>query len=189
MRKIFLAIRIPIDPMVELMVNELQRNFNFMDVRWVEPQYLHMTIKYFGPTSEKRIKKIVELLSAHLQNNGSFTLSINKLGMFGSRGAPKLLWLGIKEEQQLTDLAKNIQSQLDTLGIYADRQNFVPHITLGRIVKTNSNKFFQKQMAKFKTIDMHPIDVPNIVLLESIISEKGVNYKQIEIFDLIKYTQ
>jgi len=186
MRKIFLAIRIPVDPMAEAVVNELQRNFNFMNVRWVEPQYLHMTIKYFGPTSEKRIKKIVELLNIHLQNHGSFELSINKLGMFGSRGAPKLLWLGIKEEQQLKDLAKKIQTKLDTLGLYADRQNFVPHITLGRIVKTNSNTFFQKQMAKFKSIEMPSIDISDIVLLESIISDQGVDYKQIEIFDLIK---
>ena len=184
MRKLFLAIRIPNDPITETMVKEIQRNFKFMDARWVEPQYLHMTLKFFGPLNEKRIKKIIELLSTYFKTQVGFEMNICKLAMFGSRGAPKVLWLGIEQEQELKDLATGIQSELDKLGLYADRQNFVPHISMARVEKTNSNSFFQKQMKKFKEISLNPINVNSIVLLESIISNKGVEYKLVEEFEL-----
>ena len=184
MRKIFLAIRIPIDPLTEIVIDELHRNFKFMDVRWIEPQYLHMTLKFFGPTNEKRINKITKSLESLFKDQKAFEINISKLAMFGSRGAPKVLWLGIDEETQMKDFAKKIQNNLDEIGLYADRQNFVPHISLGRIIKTNSNSFFQKQMKKFKTIEMSFIMVNEIVLLESIVSNKGVDYKLIKAFSL-----
>ena len=184
MRKIFLAVRIPNDPITHTVVNELQRNFKFMDARWVESEFLHMTLKFFGPLNEKRIKKIIELLSKYLKAQQAFEINICKLAMFGSRGAPKVLWLGIEQEQQLKDLAYGIQSELNKLGLYADRQNFVPHISLARVEKTNSNSFFQKQMNRFKEISISPIKVNSIVLLESIISNKGVEYKLVKQFEL-----
>ncbi|RLD43892.1 MAG: RNA 2',3'-cyclic phosphodiesterase [Bacteroidetes bacterium] len=184
MRKIFLAIRIPIDPLSEVMIKELHRNFNFMDVRWIEPKYLHMTLKFFGPTNEKRIHKISESLQELFNDQKSIELTISKLAMFGSRGAPKVLWLGINEESQMKDFAKSIQENLDKIGLYADRQNFVPHISLGRIIKTNSSSFFQKQMKKYKIIELSSLMINEIVLLESIITNKGVDYKLISSFKL-----
>ena len=187
MRKIFLAIRIPNNPITDTMVNELQRNFKFMDARWVESKFLHMTLKFFGPLNDKRIKKVTELLSKYLKAHQGFEMNISKLAMFGSRGAPKVLWLGIEEEKQLKDIAQGIQLELDKIGLYTDRQNFVPHISLARIEKTNSNSFFQKQMKRFKEISISPIKVNSIVLLESIISNKGVEYILVKEFELGGY--
>ena len=184
MRRLFLAIRIPQEPITEVMVKEIQHNFGFMDARWIELQYLHMTLKFFGPLNEKRIKKVIELLGEYFKTQQSFDMTVCKLSMFGSRGAPKVLWLGIEEEQQLKKLAYGLQSELDNLGLYADRQNFVPHISLARVEKTNSGSFFQKQMKRFQEINLSPIKVQSVVLLESIISNKGVEYKLVKEFEL-----
>ncbi|MCK5847304.1 MAG: RNA 2',3'-cyclic phosphodiesterase [Bacteroidales bacterium] len=180
MKKIFLAIKIPQDIILDVMVDEIQHNFNFMNVRWIEPPYLHMTLKFFGPTNERKISDITKELEKLFSGKQKFEIEINRLAMFGSKGAPKVLWLGIKEEEKIKELVKEIQQALDKLGLYADRQNFVPHISLGRIIKTNSNKFFQKQLKKYKTIGSSAMQVKSIVLLESLIGNKGVSYEVID---------
>ncbi len=184
MKKLFLAIRIPITNELEGIIKNLRRNFGFMEMHWIEPQYMHMTLKFFGPTSFKREKKIIDSLSLLFAETKAFEMSICKLAMFGSRGAPKVLWLGIEQEQELKDLVENIQTEIDKIYSYKDNQNFVPHISIGRIIKTNSNPTFQKQLKKFRDIDYPTFNVSNIVLLESIIGNNEVEYKEVNKFNL-----
>lgn len=185
MKKLFLAIRVPINIELEAIIKDMRRNFGFMEVHWIEPKYLHLTLKFFGPTSDKRSKKIIDLLSQLFEDTKVFDVTICKLAMFGSRGAPKVLWMGIEQEQELKDLVKSIQSEIDKIYTYKDNQNFVPHISIGRIIKTNSNPTFQKQLKKLRDIDYPTFKVDNIVLLESIIGKNEVEYKEVECFKLL----
>ncbi len=184
MKKLFLAVRIPINDELEGIIKNIQRNFGFMEMHWIEPQYLHMTLKFFGPTSQKRQTKIINSLTSLFAKTEAFEMSICKLAMFGSRGAPKVLWLGIEQEQELKTLVENIQIEIDKIYSYSDNQNFVPHISVGRIIKTNSNPTFQKQLKKFRDTNLETFTVSNIVLLESIISNDGVEYKEVQKFNL-----
>ncbi len=182
MKKIFLAINIPISPECNSQIDTLHRNFNFMKIRWVEPQYMHLTLKYFGPTDDSTIAKIIDILEGFLSSQTPFALQINRLAMFGSKGAPRVLWLGIEEEEMLKELVHNIQKKLNKLGLYSDNQNFVPHISIGRIIKTNSNSFFQKQIKKFQYFPQQHIEIKSVALLESIISNSGVEYRVVKEF-------
>ena len=182
MKKIFLAIKIPVSPDFKAQIDSIHRNFNFMKTRWVEPKYMHLTLKYFGPTNEKTIKRITKIIDDFSISQSSFSLTINKLSMFGSKGSPRVLWLGIEEEELLNSIFVELQKKINKIGLYADRQNFVPHISIGRIIKTNSNSFFQKQLHKSKDFPHCQIDINSITLYESVISQSGVEYRIIKEF-------
>ena len=84
---------------------------------------LHLTLAFIGETREKD-----EVLRA--MDRVSFTpfkLSVRELGTFGD-----ILWAGVKGNQGLKGLAKDIRAQLDASGIPYDKKEFVPHITLVR---------------------------------------------------------
>ncbi len=184
MKKTFLAIRIPVTIEIESYLTDYKRDFEFVDMRWNEAKYLHLTLKYFGPTSEKRIKRIKKVLNELLKKEKSFEINIVKLGVFGSRYAPKVMWWGINEEELLKNLFAKIEAELSKIGIYADRQNFVPHITLGRIEYIVSKPFFQRQMTKNKQVEGIKIGVNSLVLLESKKVADGVEYVELERFDV-----
>jgi len=179
MKKVFLTIRIPITTEIESYLNDYKRYFSFIDCKWTESRYLHMTLKYFGPTSEKRIKKINNLLNEFVKEENSFGFNIVKLGIFGSKYAPKVMWWGIEEEEMMKELFYKIEKELSKIGIYADRQNFVPHITLARIKRVESKPFFQRLMQKHKKVEGIDIEVESLVLLESKRLEDGVEYLEL----------
>lgn len=184
-KRLFLAIRIPIDKEISSYLSEYQRQFGFAKMRWVEDKYLHLTLKFFGNINLKTSKEIQKSLGKVLKNTPKFTFSISKLSVFGSKNAPSVLWWGVLEEEFIKNLASNLQSEFDKIGLYADRQNFVPHITLARIIKTNSGNFFQKQLKRFSKLNPMEINVEKIVLLESKLTNKNPEYIQIAEYKLI----
>ncbi len=184
MKRVFLAIRIPFSEIINIQTSDYQKQFGFMNIRWVEPKYLHMTLKFFGPTSDKRIEKIRKSIEKALVGKNKFEFSVTKLRMFGSKNSPKVLWWGIDKESELKSLVAGLQNEFDTIGLYSDRQNFVPHITLGRITKVNSQSFFQKQIKRFSETEIIKVDVNTIVLMESRINESGPEYIEIAKFNL-----
>ena len=184
MKKVFLAIRIDNSDEIASYISEYQHNYSFIDAKWTDVEYLHLTLKYFGPTSEKRIKKLEKQLEKLFSSHVKFSFSIVKLGVFGSKYAPKVLWWGIKEEELMKELFGKIEESLKEIGIYSDRQNFVPHITLARIKKVNSKPSFQFLMNKHRNVGPMKVKVNEIVLLESRSVEGGVEYIELAKFEL-----
>jgi len=178
-KRLFLAIRIPIDEEISNYLSEYQRQFGFSKMRWVEDNYLHLTLKFFGNTDSKTSQEIQKSLEKVFKNMPKFNFSISKLAVFGSKNAPSVLWWGVLEEEFIKNLATILQNEFDEIGLCSDRQNFVPHITLARIIKTNSGQFFQKQLKRFSKLEPIEITVDRIVLLESRPTNKNPEYIQV----------
>ncbi len=178
-RRLFLAIRIPVEEKIRDYITDYQHQFGFCKMRWVDEEYLHITLKFFGKTDEKTYNKIKKTIGNALINQSKFTFSISKLAIFGSKNSPKTLWWGINEEDYIKQLASKLQNEFDTIGIFADRQNFVPHISLARIIKLNSTTFFQKQLKSHNNVGPIEIKVDRIVLMESKLTTTKPEYIEI----------
>ena len=90
---------------------------------YVPADNLHVTLAFIGETRDKEaVIRAMERVSFT-----PFRLSVRELGTFGD-----ILWAGVKGNQGLKGLAKEIRAQLDAAGIPCDRKEFVPHITLVR---------------------------------------------------------
>ena len=84
---------------------------------------LHLTLAFIGETRDKgEIIKAMDRVAFT-----PFKLSVRELGTFGD-----ILWAGVKGNQGLKGLARDVRAQLDAAGIQYDRKEFVPHITLVR---------------------------------------------------------
>jgi 2'-5' RNA ligase len=163
---------------------QYNRELSFASLHWKETKYLHLTLRYFGPTSPQRINKIINSLKIYFESINSFNLTICKIGLFGSRYAPSSLWWGIQEEEYLHQLRAQLEIQFQSLGIKHDRQNFVPHITLARIVAINSRPTFQKQIAKMRVVNLNALKISSIELLEAKQNRTNEDYFQVYNFQL-----
>lgn len=183
MKRLFAAIKIHPSPRYISLFNELRSALSYERIKWVEPENMHLTLKFFGETDEAKILAICRALETAVVPSKPFTLKVSNTGIFGSRYDPKVLWFGIEKQDELENMARNIFTELAKCGWEADRQNFVPHLTIGRIKELKDKPLFQKIVSKYKTIEIQEENVTEIILYESILRREGPLY--IKIFSAV----
>ena len=91
--------------------------------RYVPGQNLHLTLAFLGECADAApAKAVLDQLSYK-----PFRLSFSQPGTFGN-----LLWIGLKGNQGLSALVRDLRAGLDEAGIEYDRKSFQPHITVVR---------------------------------------------------------
>ncbi|MDP4203351.1 MAG: RNA 2',3'-cyclic phosphodiesterase, partial [Bacteroidota bacterium] len=184
-KRVFLAIPCNGGILVNEAINHLQSGLSDYRIRWLSTGDLHLTLFFFGQISTQQVSVIQDTIFAIKDNLQSFTFAINSTGIFYSERNPRVLWLGIDKSDSLIALKNEIDQALASIGFFADKQPFVPHITVGRFA---SRQIATPQLVN--TIDemtnMLPIVCKgqSVVLYESILSPDGSQYKPIETFRL-----
>lgn len=142
--RLFIAFRLQLSTEYDLLRSELRQRTHYDTINWVADDLNHLTLRFIGKTPASKVHCITEKLQTIASHTPSLDLEINKLGVFGSHYAPKVLWLGIAKTPQLQQLYTEINEALQQLDFTLPKENFVPHITLGRIKKIdNKNRFWQ----------------------------------------------
>lgn len=101
--------------------------------RAVNPDLLHLTLKFIGDTEEDRVDAVRGVVD-RLAFEAPFDLEVAEVGAFPSLSRPKILWLGIpKGAEQLTHLARVVDQACATIGIEEDQRPFAPHLTIARL--------------------------------------------------------
>ena len=89
---------------------------------------LHLTLAFLGEVEDPEvIKEVLKSVSYK-----SFRLSLDEKGTFGDT-----FWIGVKGNQSLSKLAKDVRSALAAY-LPEEERDFVPHITLVRKVSGNT---------------------------------------------------
>ena len=99
--RLFIAIRLQLSQEYNSLRNELQRRTPYDYITWVANDLSHLTLRFIGKTHSSQVKPIAEALQNIAANTPELDLEINKLGVFGSHYAPKVLWLGISNTPEL----------------------------------------------------------------------------------------
>lgn len=187
MKRLFLAIPIKTadNGFVPLLDGLKFRLAHEQRISWVKPNNIHLTLKFIGDTPAHKIPDIIEAVGEMLKNHKSFTMDFNRTGIFGSRYAPRVIWLGMQDApQELYDIEEDTLSTFDRLGFLRDRQNFVPHITLGRIKDLCEKQYFQKVVAGIEQKTYIKQEVNEIILFQSFLRPEGAVYKSLKVYHI-----
>ncbi len=184
MKRLFIAIKVnPTSDFLDLF-DELKKGLNHEKIKWVKPDNLHLTLKFFGETPTDKIDSIITSVSRAIEADTHFELSLENIGIFGSRYQPKVIWAGFNNSVILSDIVNEIHHQLKTIGYLQDRQNFIPHLTLARIKQLKDKELFQEIIADYHKAYFQKVAVKKLYLYESILKKTGAIYKIIHVFDL-----
>lgn len=179
MKRLFAAIKIHPSARYISLFSEISSSLHYEHIKWVEPENMHLTLKFLGETDETKIPAICLAIETAIKQSKPFTLKIANTGVFGSRYDPKVLWFGIEKNVELEDLARNLFAELAKCGWETDRQNFVPHLTIGRIKGLKDKPHFQQIISKFNTVEIQEENVTEITLFESILRREGPLYANV----------
>jgi 2'-5' RNA ligase len=108
-------------------------------VRWVQPESIHLTLKFLGDIHAKMVPDIEAGLEAAAVGIGLFRMQVAELGCFPNDRRPRVIWVGVKEESgALKTLYNALETQMAGLGFERERRKLHPHLTLGRVRRSAS---------------------------------------------------
>jgi 2'-5' RNA ligase len=160
----------------------LRQTLDYNIIKWVDLENLHITLRFFGDTPEDELPTIITALKKASLSVTPFKLTLEKTGVFGSRYDPRVIWFGIRENKTLLNLHKNITESLEEVEYFADRQNFVPHLTIGRIKEIRDKQFFQQIIDRFSDLRLLEQQVTEFSLFSSELKKEGPIHTCIESF-------
>lgn len=190
-------VALDLDPIIR------QRIQNFMeevrglapDVRWVNAESLHVTLKFIGEKPDTKVSQIVESLSSiHAE---PLQLRFSGAGFFPTAKAARVFWIGIEAGDALIHVARATDESLAKIGIAKESREFSPHLTLarasgrsgtpGRSKGDKPNRLFAKLqdfLATRPAPDFGNMTAREFFLYRSQLSSKGSQYTKIAKFEL-----
>jgi 2'-5' RNA ligase len=105
-----------------------------LPVRWVRAEAVHVTLKFLGEAAPERERPIQESLAIAAGSSVPFELEAAGLGTFPERGAPRVVWVGLRGDlDAAARLQQAVEEALEPLGFPRETRVFRPHLTLGRV--------------------------------------------------------
>jgi 2'-5' RNA ligase len=151
------------------------------DLKPVEPQNIHITVRFLGNITPAMVEKIFDEMKQ--VKFTMFTVQIKGLGAFPNPRYPRVVWAGITEgAEQLKSVFSQIEPKLRGLGFTPDHRGFSPHLTIAR-VRSGRNK---QQLAAFLTenanYEFGTVDAKCLRLKKSTLTPKGPIYSTLKEF-------
>jgi len=182
----FIAITVP-DPIKQeaLQIKE-QLNRYQPDIKWVEYENYHITLKFLGEVNAQ-VEALKDKLAQVAQVCPPFRLVNSEIGFFPNRNRPRVIWMGIGGEMgKARFLGEKVDTYLSELGFEPERKRSF-HLTLGRI---RSDKGIDNVLAETaminKCLNKHSFSVNGFSLMESRLSSTGPEYLVLEKYKLLK---
>lgn len=148
------------------------------DMKWVENQNLHLTLHFLGDLRFEDVHGVCKVLEKSCQKHDLFELSLQGLGAFPSLVNPKSLWVGVSDGyEELVALQRSIHEGLREIGYPSDRQDFKPHITIGRLRKdATAPPALIREMEKLAESPVGVFPVESVLLMSSETERNGPSY-------------
>ncbi|MCG6166326.1 RNA 2',3'-cyclic phosphodiesterase [Leptospira sp. FAT2] len=127
--------------------------YGIPDVRWVPKENFHITLVFLGEQSNEKLDVLSEFCST--VSSPSFHLNLKSVGTFGKQKSPSILFAEVSAPPELLQLQKTLDGGLRRFGFSPDRQDYHPHLTIGRFKNTNGTRVltYLEEFSDFSTSD------------------------------------
>ena len=154
-------------------------------VRWVKPENLHLTLKFFGEMNDEKLRLVTDLLAKVAARHGLFSLTAEGLDAFPNLRQPKSLFVSLRcGNDALSALALDIERTSKVFVLKPGEERFKAHITLGRM---KSEKGLAPVLEKLNILCAEPLGempVGSFYLYESQLTSEGSVYTRLREFFL-----
>jgi 2'-5' RNA ligase len=169
MQRLFVALSLPDD--VALSLAALQTGVP--GARWQTREQLHLTLRFIGAIDGRDAHAVHDVLSAIEQP--VFSLALHAVGQFGGK-RPSALWAGVRANEALKHLQRKIEIALQRAGLPADRQRYVPHVTLARLRGTQQGHVMD-YLTDHALYSSRPFTAGAFILYSSLLTSDGSIYR------------
>lgn len=180
--RLFIAIELSDDIKKGLSRIQSHLKYSGADVKWVETDNIHLTLKFLGEADEDKLAYITSALDAIGKAVSPFNIVVKEIGAFPKIEYPRVIWVSLdKGAEESKRLAKMIDERLSEIGFQKEERPFSPHITIGR-VRSPKNKAALKE--KILSLDPNMMNlssqsISSVILFRSTLTPRGSIYTKI----------
>jgi 2'-5' RNA ligase len=148
-------------------------------VRWTDPDGIHVTLKFLGDTPAGRIGEIRSAMERAAEGFRPFPLAVAGLGCFPDTNRPRVMWAGVRRQDELIDLQKRLEDGLERIGFPRERRAFSPHLTLARVrdgVTGGERTDIGRAVAAAAVESTAMMEVTGLCLFKSVLRPSGAEY-------------
>lgn len=149
------------------------------DLRWVDPQGVHLTLAFLGELDDAQLAKALAATQYAATQANPFTYRLAGLGTFGPPRSPRVLWMGISEPSATLDGVHHaLALALEEQGFTTEKRPFSPHLTLARIkapLNTEQLQLLQQLLSRYQFASPH-YRVTHLYVMKSELTPSGARY-------------
>jgi 2'-5' RNA ligase len=170
----FIAVDIDVFSKIKMFSNEVKKSG--VNLKLVEPENIHLTLKFLGDTDEALIDKIEEIMKKSVENINPFEIQLNSVGVFPNLNYIKVVWIGIQNGENLDIIAKDINEKLANLGFNRDKRGFSAHLTIARVKSAKNKDKLIQIINKYQDVEFSNQKIGSLKLKKSDLTLKGPIY-------------
>jgi 2'-5' RNA ligase len=181
-----LDLAIPVVEQLTLVQDELERRLkNHASPKLVEPENIHLTLKFLGETDPAMIPVLARTLTHLTRPLFPFEFRTVGCGAFPTPQNARIIWAGLDPQgaEIMALLNQTLERDLEEIGIAPDAREFQPHITLARLraqTPVDATRF----LVELKSVDFGTTYVRELVLFASELGKEGPLYRVVQRFAL-----
>lgn len=137
----------------------------------------HLTLKFLGEVRPNNFDTLINNLK--IIKFEKFSVILDSIGIFPTENYIRVVWIGLKPEDKVLELQKDIDESL--IKLFRKEKDFKAHITLARVKYPEDKKQFLEELKKIK-VENKKIEIKNFRLIKSTLSPKGHVYENLEVF-------
>lgn len=156
-------------------IRELQDRFSGFDLKFVDPELVHITLKFLGDVDESRVPSLSAALDSLTCE--PFEAKVGGLGVFPKPSNPRVLWLGATGNFRA--LHDEVENLLEPFKFEKDDREFTAHATLARVkfLKKDQKNAFINTVNELKDLEIGTMWVNKVLLKKSTLTPKGPIYE------------
>jgi len=177
----FVAIELPEHVIALLRGVQQDLSGNKFRVRWVQPDNIHLTLKFLGNIDSNDIDGIGAAMSNTIQGCGPITLYAEGVGVFPSVKRARIIWMGLSGHvQRLSEIQRKLEKNLAAIGFPEENRSFKAHLTIGRFKSAVNPKVIEPIVHKYSTLRSEEFTLNQFVLFKSELTPSGPVYSALQ---------
>lgn len=165
MIRAFIAVELPEPLRREVAAFQSELKSSGSDVKWVEMENLHLTLKFLGDIEETQVASLKDgFAGLHLS---PFKIHLEGIGAFPKTTTPRVIWVGVNEgKEKLVELAQAVEKE----------RPFSPHLTIGRVRSQEHLAPLIKQLQTAEFRAKTAAEIGKLTLFQSTLGPRGPVY-------------
>lgn len=103
------------------------------NLSWIPTANYHLTLAFLGNTAEQMLEPLLDVAASSARHIEPFELVLEDLCFFPNARSPRHLVFLLRQQRALLALHKQLEHELELLGIKAAGGYFRPHVTVARV--------------------------------------------------------
>ena len=149
------------------------------DVKLVDLEVLHTTLKFLGDTDEALVPEILPLMERSVQGVPPLAVTLRGTGAFPGPKRINVAWIGLENAEPLGRIAAFLNRELDALGFRPENRRWEPHVTVARVKSGRNLDRVRAAIDGFANEEFGESLVDRIHLKRSVLRPEGPEYTRV----------